>query len=959
MHPGRLSLRTKLVVFNVGMAVVTLAVLVGLDLAFERVRINGPLYKAIDGGQAVVADILPPPLFIVETHLAVFELIDAQAHGDTTRVGLLESRLQEREAEFKARHLEWARTLPAGTVRSALVEASYAPAATYFQVVDRELLPALHRDDIGTARELLAHTLQPLFADHRDRVEFTVAAARRENAEREANAAVFVDRVRVAMLASWLVLAFAAFVIVRRGLVKPIVARVGEVGAALDRIGGGDTRTPVVARGGDEFDQILQAIDRMRLRLASAVDLVDGQRHALETALVEAQSATRAKSEFLANMSHEIRTPMNAVLGMTDLALRTELSERQRGYIAQVRAAAESLLAVIDDILDFSKIEAGKLSLEAREFSLDEVFDRVTALIGLKAQRKGLELLLKTAPDVPPVLVGDQMRLLQVLVNLCSNAVKFTERGEIVVTVHDAGGETGSVQLRFTVKDTGIGLAPEQIAVLFRPFSQVDASSTREHGGTGLGLAICRKLVAMMDGEIGVESRPGVGSDFHFTARFGLGIAATPARLPRAGAHRDLRILVVDDSANSREILADLLVLLGYAPVLEASGAAALAELRRAAGVGRPYHLALLDWRMPGMDGFDVVRALRDDPPPGAAPALLLVTAYGDEDIVREAARQGLAGCLAKPVSAWTLLDAINGACGPQRAGAPVAPALPAGAAPASAARTQAPAALRGRRVLLVEDNELNQVVALELLRDVAGMEVTLAGNGRQALDHLRGARFDLVLMDIQMPGMDGLQATRLIRADTALAGLPVIAMTAHAMAGDREKSAAAGMDDHVDKPFEPARLFEVMLRWLAPAGPPALVAEPAGRVVDAAAEAGPDVDFELGLRRCLGKPELYRKILGRYRKQRETGGGEIRATLENGELEAAARLSHTLISTAAMLGAPALSELARELHDAIDLGLPERWPALLARLDDLQARIDAAVADHMQGVAPPERAAG
>ena len=961
MHPGRLSLRTKLVVFNVGMGVVTLAVLVGLDLAFERVRINGPLYKAIDGGQAVVADILPPPLFIVESHLAVFELIDAQAHGDTARVGLLESRLQEREAEFNMRHLEWARTLPAGTVRSALVDASYAPAATYFQVVDRELLPALHRDDIGTARELLAHTLQPLFADHRDRVEFTVAAARRENADREANAAVFVDRVRVAMLASWLVLAFAAFVIVRRGLMKPIVARVEEVGAALDRIGDGDTRTPVVAHGGDEFDQILQAIDRMRLRLASAVDLVEGQRHELEGALVEAQSATRAKSEFLANMSHEIRTPMNAVLGMTDLALRTELTERQRDYMAKVRAAAESLLVIIDDILDFSKIEAGKLSLEARAFSLDEVFDRVIALIGLKAQRKGLELLLKTAPDVPPVLVGDPMRLQQVLVNLCSNAVKFTERGEIVVvTVRNVGAEAGSVALRFKVKDTGIGLAPEQIAALFRPFSQVDASSTREHGGTGLGLAICRKLVEMMGGEIGVESQPGVGSDFHFTARFGIASAAQaaqPAWLPQAGAHRDLRILVVDDSANSREILDGLLVLLGYAPVVEASGAAALGELRRAAGVGRPYDLVLLDWRMPGMDGFDVVRALRDDPPPGAMPAVLLVTAYGDEDIVREAAKQGLAGCLAKPVSASTLLDAINGACGPQRAGLPVAAARPAAPTPTSAAPRQAPAALRGRRVLLVEDNELNQFVATELLRDVAGMEVTLAANGREALARLREARFDLVLMDIQMPGMDGLQATRLIRADAALAAVPVIAMTAHAMAGDREKSTAAGMDDHVNKPFEPTQLFEVMLRWLAPASP--LPVAPAPVVDASAATAGPVVDFELGLRRCLGKPELYQKILGRYLKQREAAGGEIRAALENGELEAGARRSHTLVSTAAMLGAPALSDAARELHDAIDLGLPERWPALLARLDDLQARIDAAVAGYMQDVAPHERTAG
>jgi signal transduction histidine kinase/DNA-binding response OmpR family regulator/HPt (histidine-containing phosphotransfer) domain-containing protein len=972
MHPGRLPLRTKLAVFNVAMVVVTLVVLVGLDLAFERVRINGPLYRAIDGGQAVVADILPPPLFIVEAHLTVFELIDAQAHGDTTRVALLESRLREREADFEARHQEWQSRLPPGPVKTALVDASYAPAATYFQMVERDLLPALHRNDITSARELLAHTLQPLFDEHRDRVEFTVEAARRENAQREAHAAAFVDNVRVAMLAGWLLLAFATFAVVRRGLMKPIVASVGEIGQVLDRIGTGDTLTPVAHGGRDEFGEILLAIDRMRLRLRSAVESVEGQRRELEIALDDAQSATRAKSEFLANMSHEIRTPMNAILGMTDLALRTTLTDKQRGYIAKVRAAAESLLVIIDDILDFSKIEAGKLSLEARDFSLDEVFDRVTSLIGLRAQRKGLELLLKTAPDVPPVLVGDAMRLLQVLVNLCGNAVKFTENGEIVVvtvqTVGDANAD-GSVMLRFAVKDTGIGLTSDQIQALFRPFSQVDASTTREHGGTGLGLAICRRLVGMMGGEIGVDSQPGAGSDFHFTARFGVGVQALAAQLPRQGAHRDLRILVVDDSANSREILNDLLVLLGYAPVVEAGGAAGLAELRRAAAVGRPYQLVLLDWRMPGMDGFDVVRRLREDPPPGPTPAILLVTAYGDEDIVREAAKQGLAGCLAKPVSASTLLDAINGACGPQRAGPPPAsPGLAPGPAPgadrdtapasvASAGPDPAPAALRGRSVLLVEDNELNRFVATELLCDVAGMDVTVAGNGQEALACLRDHAFDLVLMDIQMPGMDGLQATRRIRADPALARLPVIAMTAHAMAGDREKSKAAGMNDHVTKPFEPAQLFEVMLRWLTPAvsREAALAAGPA----DDAASAGPVVDVELGLRRCLGRPELYQKILGRYLKQRAATGNEIRTALEAGELEAGARAAHTLISTASMIGAPALAALARDLHDAIDGMAPQRWPALLAHIDVVQSETDAAVTEYLQNATSRESAAG
>ena len=947
MHVGRLSLRSKLVAFNVGMVVVTLAVLVALDLAFEHVRINGPLYKAIDGGQAVVADILPPPLFIVESHLTVFELIDAQAHGDTVRVAQLESRLRDRESDFETRHREWGRTLPSGAVRAALVDASYAPAAAYFQVLRRDLLPALHRGDIGAARELLAHALQPLFDQHRDRVEAAVAAARRENAEREARAGAFVDGVRTVMLAGWLVLAFATFVIVRRGLMKPIVASVGEIGAALDRIGGGDTRTPVAHGAANEFDQILASVDRMRLRLRAALDAVEQQRSQLEAALDDAQAATRAKSEFLANMSHEIRTPMNAVLGMTDLALRTELTPKQRDYMAKVHAAAESLLVIIDDILDFSKIEAGKLSLETRDFSLDEVFDRVTSLIGLKAQRKGLELLLKTAPDVPPVLAGDSTRLLQVLVNLCSNAVKFTENGEIVVvTVHNVGNDAGSVVLRFAVRDTGIGLTPEQVARLFQPFSQVDASTTREYGGSGLGLVICRRLVEMMGGEIGVDSQPGVGSDFHFTARFAVGGPVQARRLPQASAHRDLRVLVIDDSANSREILHDLLVLLGCAPVVEAGGAAGIAELRRAAATGRPYPLVLLDWRMPGMDGFDVVRALQDDPPPGPAPAIVLVTAYGDEDIVREAAAHGLAGCLAKPVSAAMLLEAINGACGPQRGGA--AATLPSGAeraARAGKSPAAAPLALRGRRVLLVEDNELNRMVAMALLADVAGMQVALAGNGQEALDRLRDAPVDLVLMDIQMPGMDGLEATRRIRQDPSLAELPVIAMTAHAFAADRDKSRAAGMNDHVSKPFEPAQLFETLLRWIAPL--PSRDAAPAEPLAPSAA-AGLTLDVELGLRRCLGRPELYEKIVGRYLKQRAETGNEIRSALDAGGLQAGARAAHTLVSTASMLGAPALADLARELHDAIDLGTRDAWPVLLARLDALQAGIDAGLIAHL-----------
>ena len=936
MHPARLPLRTKLAAFNVAMVVVTLAGLLGLDVAFQRVRINGPLYGEIARDQEVVADILPPRLYIVESHLAVTELVAAQEHGDTLRTSQIEAQLHRNEADFEARHRQWQQTLPPGPVRSALVDASYVPAATYFQVVEHDLLPALRRNDLASARDLLAHTLQPLFADHRDRIEFTVAAARRENAGHEAAAARLMDITRAATLLAWLALACTAFVAVRRVLLKPVVDRVAEVGAALDRIGAGATAQPIDAGGDDEFALILRAVERMRAHLHAALETVAGQRGQLEAALLEARSATHAKTEFLANMSHEIRTPMNAILGMTDLALRTELDERQRGYVGKARAAAESLLAVIDDVLDYARIEAGQLALDAGEFTLEEVFERLTVLVGMKAQRKGLELLLDTAADVPPVLVGDPLRLLQVLVHLCANAVKFTEHGEIVVvTVQPLDGPGSDPQrplrLRFAVRDTGIGIGPEQVQELFKPFVQADGSAAREHGGAGLGLAICRRLVEMMGGEIGVHSAPGAGSEFHFTARFGIGERAHAPALPAPGTHRDLRVLVVDDSANAREILSGLLVQLGYAPMLETDGAAGLAELRRAAAAGRPYDLLLLDWRMPGMSGFDVVTALRDTPLPGAAPAILMVTAYGDEDTAREAASLGVAGCLSKPVSASTLLDAINGACGPQRAGPP--PTAPAGAA----TRAAAPAGLRGRRVLLVEDNELNRFVATELLGDVAGMDISVAVHGEEALERLRHERFDLVLMDIQMPGMDGYRATQLIRANPALATLPVIAMTAHAMPSDREKSRAAGMNDHVSKPFEPQQLFDVLVRWL----PAVAASAPAQAPV---VEAAPAVDFDLGRSRCLGRADLQEKILRRYLAQRANGGDEIRAALATGDTETARRGAHTLISTAAMLGADGLSDLARILQDSIEAGERGLWPGMLERIAAVQSRVDAAV---------------
>jgi PAS domain S-box-containing protein len=670
-----------------------------------------------------------------------------------------------------------------------------------------------------------------------------------------------------------------------------------------------------IAETNVRFSLIRDAAGKPRYVAALQEDITKRKR--LEAELVAAkevaEAATRAKSDFLANMSHEIRTPMNAVLGMTHLTLKTELTAKQRDYLTKAKVAAQALLGIINDILDFSKIEAGKLDLENTEFRLDQVLENLSDVVCQKVRDKDLEFLIASSKNLPPNLVGDPLRLGQILINLVNNAVKFTDRGEVLVAVAVEEQLADRVKLRFSVRDSGIGMTPGQIDRLFQAFSQADTSTTRKYGGAGLGLSISKRLVEMMEGTIWAESEPGAGSTFHFTAGFGIGSEDKLKRfIPDLAG---IRALVVDDNAQAREILTEALRAFALRADSVSSGEDALREIAAADSLD-PYRLVLMDWHMPGMDGLQASRIIKRNDRLRHIPKVVLVTSFGQGDARTQAEEIGIDSYLLKPVNQSLLYDTlvelfdVAGLEGPR-------------------SRESKDDGIvhdaTGIRVLLVEDNVMNQQIATELLES-AGAIITVTNHGGEAVKILtdgdQAPAFDVVFMDLQMPEMDGFTATKLLRSDPRLRTLPIIAMTAHALVEERKRCLDAGMTDHVSKPIDPDNLFSTLMRWAKPCPKQAIEPHASCTPVKASDEVVlPDIagiNIADGLKRVAGNRRLYRDLLGEFAAEQGNAAAQISTALESGDLKLAERVAHTVRGVAGNIGITKVQSAAQELEKAL-----------------------------------------
>ena len=725
---------------------------------------------------------------------------------------------------------------------------------------------------------------------------------------REASAVVdiFVKSVVASALFGLLLAAGLSFV-VARSLTVPIT-RLTE---ATELVARGDLSYRVEERGEDELATLAHSFntmvgevsgmhDGLEQAVAERTSEIELTTDRLREALQKAEGATAARSEFLANVSHEVRTPMNGIIGMTELLLDTRVTPEQRRYLGMVRSSADALLTLINDILDFSKIEAGRLDLDPVDFGLRDLFDHTVRSLALSAHDKGLELACHVLTGVPDDLVGDPGRLRQVLTNLLGNAIKFTERGEVILRVLTEAAEGDQVRLHFTITDTGIGIPADRQGAIFEAFTQGDGSSTRRYGGTGLGLTISRQLVAMMDGRLWVESGPGRGSIFHFTARFGLqpdrsaGFAAEPVTL------HGLAALVVDDNETNRRILQEVLSNWKMNPTVVDGGAAALTALEKARRDGWKFHVVLLDASMPDMDGFMVAERIRRDPG-FAGTSIIMLTSAGRRGDAARCRTIGIGAYLTKPISQSELLDVIVTTLGTRPDESRPQPLI---------TRHTLCSGSRRLRILLAEDNEVNQQVAVGLLSK-QGHTVVVASDGEEALAQIEKTPFDLILMDVQMPKIGGLQATATIREREKSTGrrLPIIAMTAHAMKGDRERCLAAGMDDYVAKPIEPARLFEAIDRVCGSS-------ETVTTVKTEHRTMAPIFDRHDLLERIGGDEALMNRLIATFLKNRPQWMKAIQAAVTADDARALERAAHTLKGALASLSARSAMARASELEE-------------------------------------------
>lgn len=657
-------------------------------------------------------------------------------------------------------------------------------------------------------------------------------------------------------------------------------------------------------------NMVVETFERMGRMSAEIVS----KNEALEERTREAEEANRTKSLFLANMSHEIRTPMNAILGFCHLAQRTELRLKQQDYLTKINGAGVALLRLINDILDFSKNEAGKLTLESRTFDLRASIRSQIHMVAQEAAAKGVLMDTRIDRAMPSSFIGDELRFNQVVLNLLTNAVKFTETGSVTVSARVTAQDDETASVEVSVQDTGIGMVPEQQAVLFQSFAQADSSTTRRFGGTGLGLAISRQIVELMGGQIRAESSPGHGSTFTFSVTLPLGAdAEATVRMPSLALSR-LRVLAADDNPAARQIIEEIFQTWGMSVDLVASGAEVIGALEVAISNGKPYDLMILDWKMPGMNGIETIEAMRANPRITRTPVTLMVTAYGSDEFMTEVSKTEIAAFLNKPIEPRVLLNTM-------------AELFPVAQAPRSAPRAEpdrgppmVAASLRGLRVLLVEDNEINREIATELLT-AAGLQVDIAENGRIACDLVArtSASYAALLMDVQMPEMDGIEATEIIRRQWPADRLPIIAMTANAYESERQRCLAAGMNDHVSKPVEPPILISTLNRWLKPSRivPPVVeqqhvdTEQPASDLPSKL----PPFGIEAALRRVNGKTGLLRRLILNFGADYAGVAQDLSKLIASGEIVEARRLAHTLKGVAGSLELTGVQTVAADLE--------------------------------------------